>query len=111
MCERKGVALGPIPLVLRALALAAPQLLVSVGWIVFVPPVVHSVPAASGTSGTSWLCYPAAAGDADMHQLLSMAYTCLLMVATAVVALLCSSKVSHRRAPEQTRIGNPSTRM
>lgn len=51
VCDRKGGLVRPGPLVLRALALAAPQVLISAGWLALVPPSVHRVGPAS------WQCY------------------------------------------------------
>lgn len=102
VCDRKGGVVRPLPLVLRALCFAAPQVLISAGWVALVPPSVHMVAPAAGVSppgagsgdglpAASWQCY-GSGGSGDVHLLLSLAYTCLLMVATAVLALLCSSK-------------------
>ncbi|KAK3920682.1 Metabotropic glutamate receptor 5 [Frankliniella fusca] len=104
VCDRKGGVVRPLMLVVRALGLAAPQVLVSAGWLVLVPPAVHMAapapapgPGEAPAAQTTWQCD---AGPGSVpgehtqapHVLLSLAYTCLLMVATAVLALLCSSK-------------------
>ncbi|XP_034241017.1 uncharacterized protein LOC117645151 [Thrips palmi] len=97
VCDRKGGVVRPVMLVVRALGLATPQVLVSAGWLALAPPSVHMVvveAAAAPAAPAMWQCSAAqgAHGSQAPHLLLSLAYTCLLMVATAVLALLCSSK-------------------